>query len=147
MGTRQVIIPDLNILLHAANSQSTHHEICHTWLEKAVNEARETIGLPLVVRLGFIRLTTSARVFEKPMELAEAFEWLDGLIARQNVRFLEPGSAHQAILRHLLLAIGTGGNLVTDAHIAALALEHDASIVTGDRDFQRFPGLRVTVLY
>jgi predicted nucleic acid-binding protein len=63
------------------------------------------------------------------------------------VRPIEPGRGHAAILRHLLLCVGTGGNLTTDAHLAALALEQDATIVTGDRDFQRFPGLGLKLLY
>lgn len=60
---------------------------------------------------------------------------------------LNPGKAHLGILGHLLLAAGTGGNLTTDAHLAALCLEQDATIVTGDRDFLRFPGLRVELIY
>lgn len=70
-----------------------------------------------------------------------------GLAAQPSVRILEPGKAHLGILRHLLLASGTGGNLATDANLAALCLENDAALATGDRDFRRFPGLRIEPLY
>jgi len=142
-----VILPDLNVLLYAADSTSVRHEVARLWLEKAINESGEEIGLAWVVHLGFLRLTTSAKVFPHPMTVEEALEWLDYLRAAPSVVALNPGRAHAGILRHLLLTVGTGGNLTTDAHLAALALENDARVVTGDRDFLRFPGLKVEFPY
>jgi hypothetical protein len=142
-----MILPDLNILLHAVNPASTHHSVCKEWLEGTLSRGEEQLGLAWVVHLGFLRLTTSARVFPNPMSVEEACAWLDTLRAHPLVRPLEPGRGHAAILRHLLLCVGSGGNLTTDAHLAALALERDAAIVTGDRDFQRFPGLGLKLLY
>ena len=113
----------------------------------AVNHSGDEIGLPWMVRLGFLRLTTSARVFPRPLTVEQALAWLDGLRQAPSVIALNPGKAHAGILRHLLLAGGTGGNLTADAHLAALALENDAVVVTGDRDFLRFPGLRVEFPY
>jgi uncharacterized protein len=142
-----VILPDLNILLHAVNLSSARHSICAGWLEESLSGGKDTIGIPWIVRLGFLRIATSMKVFETPLTVAAASEWLDGITTRPRVVPLEPGPSHMALLRHLLLDTGTGGNLVSDAHLAALALEHDALIVTGDRDFARFPGLKVEVLY
>jgi hypothetical protein len=140
-------LPDLSILLHAVNGASPRHQTCSTWLESIVNEGEETLGQPWTVRLGFLRLSTSPRNFERPLEIQDACGWLDELTSRPRVVALDPGPAHAAILRHLLLAAGTRGNLVTDARTAALAMEWDATIVTGDRDFQCFPGLKVMYLY
>lgn len=142
-----MILPDLNVLLYAADSTSARHAVAKGWLEKAVNDSGEEVGLPWGVHLGFLRLTTSAKVFPNPMSVEESLEWLDHLRAAPLVVSLNPGKAHAGILRHLLLTVGTGGNLTTDAHLAALALEYDATIVTGDRDFLRFPGLRVQFPY
>ena len=142
-----MILPDLNVLLYAADSTSVRHPIAKAWLEKAINESGEEVGLPWVVHLGFLRLTTSAKIFPNPMTVEQSLGWLDHLWAAPNVVSLNPGRAHAGLLRHLLLTVGTGGNLTTDAHLAALALEHDARVVTGDRDFLRFPGLRVEFPY
>ncbi len=142
-----MILPDLNVLLYAADSTSVRHPAAKAWLESAINGSGEEVGLPWVVHLGFLRLTTSAKVFPHPMSVEQSLEWLDHLRSAPQVVPLNPGRAHAGILRHLLLTVGTGGNLTTDAHLAALALEHDAKIVTGDRDFLRFPGLKVEFPY
>jgi toxin-antitoxin system PIN domain toxin len=142
-----MILMDLNVLLYAVDADSVHHERASAWLEKAVNAREEEIGLPWAVILGFLRLTTSNRVFPRPLSVQEALEWIRDLTDQPTVRVLNPGKAHLGILGHLLLAAGTGGNLTTDAHLAALCLEQDVTIVTGDRDFLRFPGLRVELIY
>lgn len=141
-----MILPDLNILLYAVDSTSVRHSVAKAWLEKAVNGVEE-VALPWVVHLGFLRLTTSARAFPHPMTVEQSLEWLDHFRSAPTVVTLNPGKAHAGILRHLVLTVGTGGNLTTDAHLAALALEHDAKIATGDRDFLRFPGLKVEFPY
>ncbi len=142
-----MILPDLNILLHAVNPASERHRTCKDWLESSLSLGDEQLGLPWAIHLGFLRLCTSARVFPSPMSIEDACAWLDALHAHPLVRPLEPGPGHAAILRHLLLSVGSGGNLTTDAHLAALALERDATIVSGDRDFQRFAGLALKLLY
>jgi toxin-antitoxin system PIN domain toxin len=141
-----VILPDLNLLLYAADSSSARHQVAREWLEAAVNGLEE-VGLPWVVHLGFLRLTTSPKIFPRPMTVDQSLKWLDHLRGAPNVVPLNPGKAHAGLLRHLLLVVGTGGNLTTDAHLAALALEHDARVITGDRDFLRFPGLKVEFPY
>lgn len=142
-----MIIPDLNVLLYAIDRTSPRHEDAHSWLESTLNDGSEDFGIPLVVHLGFLRLSTSARLFPNPLSVDEACQWLDHVWENPFVVSVHPGKAHRSILRHLLLGLGTGGNLVTDAHIAALALENDATVATGDRDFQRFPGLKLTLLF
>jgi len=138
-----VILPDLNILLYAMDSTSPRHRVAREWLETAINDSGEEVGIPWVVHLGFLRLTTNPRVFPQPLSVEDSLAWLDHLHSAPSVVPLNPGKGHGGILRHLLLVSGTGGNLTTDAHLAALALENDALLVTGDRDFGRFPGLRL----
>lgn len=140
-------IPDLNVLLYAVDADSSRHAAALGWLERAVNEGKDEIGLPWIVALGFLRLSTSARVFPNPLAVEGSVAWLRALLDNPGVVVVEPGRGHLGILAHLLLVAGSGGNLVTDAHIAALALERDGRVVTGDRDFLRFPGLEVELIY
>lgn len=142
-----MIIPDLNVLLYAADASSPRNREAVAWLEAAVNSDKDTIGIPWVVHLGFLRLTTNPRVFSRPLTVDTAIEWLEELESQPAVRMVNPGDAHRGILRHLLLMLGTGANLVTDAHLAALAIEQNAVFATGDRDFQRFPGLKLALLF
>lgn len=142
-----MIIPDLNILLYALDSSSERHHLAKTWLEAEINNSKETLGIPWVVHLGFLRLITNPKIFPRPLSIDMASDWLDNLETHYNVQMINPGQAHAGILRHLLLLAGTGGNLVTDAHLAALAIENNATILTGDRDFNRFPGLKVKLLF
>lgn len=142
-----MIIPDLNILLYAVNQSTPRNAIARDWLEDTLNHGREDFGLPWAVYLGFLRLTTNPRVFAQPLSVQASCEWLDNLVGHPSVSLVNPGKAHSGILRHLLLSVGTGGNLTTDAHLAALALEQDATFVTGDRDFLRFSGLKLKFLF
>ncbi len=142
-----MIIPDLNILLYAVDSSSPRNREATGWLQEAVNSGKELIGIPWVVHLGFLRLTTNPRVFTRPLTVEAATAWLESLEEHPSVRMLNPGDSHPGILRHLLLMLGTGANLVTDAHLAALALEHNATLATGDRDFSRFQGLKTVFVF
>lgn len=142
-----MIIPDLNILLYAVDASSSRNREAVAWLEKSINEGNELIGIPWVVHLGFLRLVTNPRIFSRPLTIEVACDWLDQLESHSAIRMLNPGESHTGILRHLLLMLGTGANLVTDAHLAALALEHNAVLATGDRDFLRFAGLKVDLVF
>jgi uncharacterized protein len=142
-----MIIPDLNVLLYAVDSSSPRNREASAWLEGVVNDGADVVGIPWVVHLRFLRLTTNPRVFGRPLTVDAAIDWLETLESRPAVRMINPGEAHPGLLRHLLLMLGTGANLVTDAHLAALAIEHNAVFATGDRDFQRFPGLKLTLLF
>ncbi len=134
-------IVDLNLLIYAVNRDAPQHHAAKTWLEQRLN-GPETIGIAWVVAMGFLRLTTSARVFEHPIKPERATALLDDWIAHPNVEFVVPGERHWTILRALLAESGMAGNLTTDAHLAALAIESGAELESADADFARFRGLR-----
>lgn len=131
---------DANVLLYAVNSAAPHHRASRAWLDEAV-DGREVVGLPWVVMLAFLRLSTHPRVFPRPLPVDVALGTLEGWRGRRAVVTPEPTPRHGTLLASLLREGGTGGNLVTDAHIAALAIEHRATVVTWDRDFARFDGV------
>jgi toxin-antitoxin system PIN domain toxin len=136
-----VKIVDLNVLLYAVNSDAALHQRLRAWWEAAVND-EETIGLPWVVLLGFLRLTTNSRVFPRPLAPDAAAAKVDRWLAQDNIRIVSEKDDHWKSLKTLLHQSGTAGNLATDAHLAALALTHDAVLVSCDADFTRFNGLR-----
>jgi toxin-antitoxin system PIN domain toxin len=138
-----VKLVDLNLLLYAINRDSPHHGPARAWLE-AILSADEPVALPWVVLLGFLRVSTSERVLPRPLEPARAMAVIDSWLALPVVVPLAPGSEHWRVLRGLLHASGTAGNLTTDAHLAALAIESGAELCSTDGDFARFPGLRWT---
>lgn len=94
--------------------------------------------------LAFVRLATSPRVFRAPLEPTEAFAIVEGWLAQPCATIVHPTDRHLALLRELLGPLGTAGNLTTDAHLAALAIEHGAELCSSDADFSRSPGLRWT---
>lgn len=134
---------DLNVLLYATNADSPHHAAAKAWMTDALS-ATETVALPWPVLLGFLRLTTSPRVFARPLDIRDAIAVVDAWCARPQVVQLPPGFDHWEILRDLLLDSGPAGNLTTDAHLAALAIEHGAELCSTDSDFARFRQLRWT---
>jgi len=136
-----MIIPDINLLLYAYDSDSLFHAKAAAWWQKCLS-ATEPVGLPAVVAFGFVRVGTSTRAFQRPMSAAEAAACVRAWLEQPIVRIVEPGPDHVRQVLGLLEALGTAGNLVTDAQIAALAIEQDAVLHTADADFQRFPGLR-----
>jgi toxin-antitoxin system PIN domain toxin len=135
-----MILPDANLLLYAYDSASPFHRPAARWWS-ALLSAPEPVGLCPVVAFAFLRLATHPRVFARPMEVADASRIIASWLARPNVRLLAPGPGHVAHVCRLLAHAGTGANLVTDAQLAALALEHSATIHTADTDFARFPGV------
>jgi toxin-antitoxin system PIN domain toxin len=136
-----VLIPDLNVLLYATNSSTPQHAPCAAFLNDALS-GPEPVGFPWVVLLGFVRLSTKATIFVRPLEVTTAFDVIDAWLSRPAALTLHPTEAHQRTLRDLLVSTGTAGNLTTDAHLAALALEHGATLVSCDRDFGRFRALK-----
>jgi uncharacterized protein len=136
-----VKVLDLNLLLYAVNRDSPHHDRANPWLERTLT-SDEPVALPWVVVLGFLRLVTSARVYPQPLTPDQALAVVDGWLARRSVVRLAPGDEHWRILRDLLVESGTAGNLTTDAHLAALAIEHGAELCSTDGDFARFRRLR-----
>jgi toxin-antitoxin system PIN domain toxin len=136
-----VILPDLNLLIHAYNSTSPVHAAAREWWEGCLAQNRPIL-LPWVVALGFLRLSTHRQIAVHPLPVEEACAIVEDWLARPQVSPIHPGNRHGAILFDLLRAVGTGGNLTTDAHLAALAIEHQLELQTTDGDFAKFPGLR-----
>jgi toxin-antitoxin system PIN domain toxin len=136
-----VILPDLNLVVYAHNRDAPHHAASRAWWEGLLNQA-EPVAVPWAVVLGFIRLMTHRAVLITPMTPAVAMTQVRAWFACSNVERLEPGPQHLDLLDRLLSAAGTAGNLTTDAHLAALAIEHQCELHSNDNDFARFPGLR-----
>ena len=134
---------DLNLLVYAVDSSAPRHEAARAWWE-SVLAGPETVALPWAVLVGFVRLSTKATVFHRPLTGDEALDLVDGWLAQPPVVAVAPGARHALLLRELLSDLGTAGNLVNDAHLAALAIEQGAELCSCDTDFQRFPGLRWT---
>lgn len=134
-------LPDLNLLLYAIDEDSPKHQRARPWLEETLSGSEE-VALAWVVLLGFVRLTTNPAVFEKPLELDDAMDYVDGWLAQPSAAIVAPTDRHPALLRELLTPLGTAANLTTDAHLAALAIEHGAELLSCDTDFSRFEGLR-----
>jgi toxin-antitoxin system PIN domain toxin len=134
-------VVDLNLLLYAVNSGGAHHARARAWLEQ-VFSSDETVALPWVVLLGFLRISTNPRALARPLSVEDAVAVVESWLERANISVLSPGESHWSVLRGLLLKAGTAGNLSTDAHLAALAIENDAELCSTDADFSRFSGLR-----
>ncbi len=137
-----MILIDTNIWLYACLADTPHHPPCRIWLEDALS-GEERIALPWQVAVSVLRISTQPRLLERPLSLDEALQLVKGWIEHPLVEVLTPGEQHWSILQHLLLQIGSAGNLSNDAHLAALALEHECSLCSADADFRRFPGLRL----
>jgi toxin-antitoxin system PIN domain toxin len=136
-----VIVVDVNLLLYAVNADAPQNPRARRWWEGTL-AGTEAVGLAWTVALGFLRLVTSARVLPRPLEASRAVAVLDDWLTDSPVRFVEPTERHWPILRELVGDLGTAGNLTTDAHLAALAIEHGATLCSTDNDFARFPNLR-----
>ena len=136
-----MIVPDINLLLYAYDADSPSHAKAASWWRRCLS-GTEPVGLARVVVFGFVRVGTSARVFRRPMTPAETAGHVRAWLAQPVAQVLESGPHHLEQVLELLERIGTAGNLVTDAQIAAIALEHNAVVHTSDTDFVRFPGVR-----
>ena len=136
-----MIIPDVNLLVYAYNRRNPLHEPAGRWWEGLVN-GTERVGVPWVVSTGFVRLMTHPRVVERPAAPEQAVDYVREWFRFPHITPLNPGAEHLMLFRKALAAAGVGANLVTDAHVAALAIEHQAEVHSNDMDFGRFPGLR-----
>lgn len=138
-----MIIVDTNVLVYAANTRAPQNKRTKAWLDAMLAQA-QVLGLPWVVALGFIRITTNPRIFADPFTPDEALTAVQAWHAHPAVTVPAPTARHLPVLSGLLREAGTAGNLTTDAHVAALAIEHGASVATFDRDLARF-GVSVVV--
>ncbi len=138
-------VPDVNVLLNGRDQTARHHATAQSWLETTLSGS-ETVGLAWTVLLGFMRISTNPRVYDRPLSVPDALDQIDEWIDLPSTALVAPTSRHRTILRALIEAAGTAGNLTTDAHLAALAIEHGATLATFDGDFHRFNGLKLDYL-
>jgi toxin-antitoxin system PIN domain toxin len=136
-----VRVVDANVLLYAINSDAHHHESSRTWLDNALS-GRDTVGFSWVAMLAFLRLSTKTGLFPNPLPVAAATAQLDAWTSAPGAVVVHPGPGHVAELARLLASVGVAGNLVNDAHLAAIALEQRGDVITYDHDFALFPGVR-----
>ena len=136
-----MVLPDVNVLVYAHREDAPHHALCHAWLEAVVN-GQESYALSELVLSGFLRVVTHPKVFTRPSPLADALEFTEQLRSLPNCVPVAPGRRHWEIFRGLCSEAGAKGNLVSDAYLAAMAIEAGCEWVTTDRDFSRFKGLR-----
>ena len=132
---------DANLLLYATDARSPRHAAARSWLERQLSGA-ETIAFAWVVLLAFVRLSTHPQVFARPLPADRALDIVARWLGQPCAVVVHPGDRHAAVIRQLLKPFGTAGNLVNDAHLAALAIEHGAELNSCDADFSRFSGLR-----
>jgi uncharacterized protein len=137
-----VILVDANLLIYAHDDLSPFHEPAKSWLEQALS-GPERVGLSWVTLLAFLRITTHSRLTANPLSTEEALGFIQTWLALPGVEVLHPGQHHVSILGRLLSESGVRGPLVMDAFLAALAIEHRATLCTTDGDFGRFSGLRL----
>jgi uncharacterized protein len=136
-----LVVVDANVLLCAVDTASTHHEQSRSWLDTSL-EGAEAVGLAWIALLAFIRIGTNPAILPTPMTVDEATAQVEGWLGAPAAVVAQPTARHAGLLRGLLRESGTAGNLTTDAHLAALAIEHGAEIVSYDRDLARFAGVR-----
>lgn len=136
-----MILVDSNLLLYAHNSAAEEHQKAKRWLE-GVFSGHEPVALSWFVILAFLRLTTNRKVFPHPLSRAEARLAVSRWLERSQSVIIDPGENHWTILQQTMSVAKVSGPLVMDAHLAALAIEHGATLYTTDRDFARFPRLK-----
>lgn len=138
-------LPDTNVLLDAVNEDAPRHNTARDWLSGALSDA-EPVGFAWLGLLGFLRIATKRAIFPRPLEPVGALDLVDGWLARPQATVLHSSMRHASILRELVEGAGTAGDLTSDAHLAAIAIEHGARLATFDTDFYRFKGLRLDYL-
>lgn len=141
MESTGMILPDVNLLIHAHNSDSPMHDQAREWWDRCL-AGTEGIGLAWVALLGFIRISTNRRILLRPMPIDALLERIEGWLALPHVHIAHPSDRHFERLRKALRDLGTAGNLTTDAHLAVLAIERGYVLHSTDADFERFRGLR-----
>ncbi|HUK67719.1 MAG TPA: TA system VapC family ribonuclease toxin [Streptosporangiaceae bacterium] len=134
------MIIDANVLLYAVDAQSTFHEATRDWLEETLNGPAR-VGLPWASLLAFQRISTHARASASPLSPGQAWSYIADWLDTDAAWVPTPGAKHAEILHRLIVDGDLRGNLVTDAHLAALAIEHGVGVCSTDSDFARFPGL------
>ena len=136
-----MIVVDANLLIYAVNSEAPSHRKAKAWLETALS-GQEMVAFSWGVLLAFLRLTTRFGLFARPLPVETALDAVAAWLEQPAAAFVHPGPQHLQLLRELLQPLGTAGNLTSDAHLAALAIEQRAVLYSADGDFARFSGLK-----
>jgi hypothetical protein len=136
-----VILIDVNLLVHAYNADSDLHQPSRDWLEAQIT-VQDCVALPWASLLGFLRVSTNTRIFPKAWAVSDAWNAVKELLAQDCVWIPQPTGRHPEVLGRLLSQRGMRSELVPDAHLAALAIEHGLTLCSTDADFARFKGLR-----
>jgi toxin-antitoxin system PIN domain toxin len=136
-----VILVDVNILVYASITTFSEHDVAHEWLDRQINGTGK-VGLPWSSLIGFLRVVTNPRIFNRPFSGTLAWGQVNAWLECDTVWTPEPAIRHRELLAPLLMLPGVLGNLVPDAHLAALAIEHGLTLCSTDGDFARFSGLR-----
>jgi toxin-antitoxin system PIN domain toxin len=136
-----VRLADANVLIYAVDKRAERHAAAKGWLDNALS-GNTTVLMPWVSLLAFVRIITHPSIYPNPVPVGEAFDFVDAWLGQPHVIIPEPDGSHARRMRELLEVTGRGGNLINDAHLAALALQHRATVVTFDNDFSRFPGVK-----
>lgn len=136
-----MILPDVNVLVHAHNSDSAVHAAARRWWDSCL-AGSEGVGLAWVTILGFVRITTNRKIVTRPLAVGEVMARIQSWLELPHVHVVQPSDSHFPRLRDALEKLGTAGNLTTDAHLAVLAMERGYILHSTDTDFARFVGLR-----
>jgi toxin-antitoxin system PIN domain toxin len=136
-----VTLLDANVLIYAYNADAPEHEAARAWLDGLLASG-DWVGLTWLTLWAFLRISTNPRLFPRPLAVNEAFEIVRDWLALPSVAVIQPGTRHFGLLEHLAVENQAGGPLMSDAALAAMAIEHGAVLASTDRDFSRFPGLR-----
>ncbi len=136
-----MILPDVNVLLHAHNADLAVHQKAQRWWDACLS-GTEGVGLAWAAMLGFVRIATNRKIVQRPLAVADVMQRLQEWLALPHIHVAHPSDGHFAGLRTELERLGAAGNLTTDAHLAMLAMERGYVLYSTDADFARFPGLR-----
>jgi uncharacterized protein len=135
-----MIFPDTNVLIHAVNADSPRHEHFREWWDASLSGSTP-VCLAWAVVLAYVRITTNPRIMSHPLSTDEACSDVASWLSQGCVRIVSPLDGHWQLVHALLREAGTAGNLTSDAHLAALAMQHGCTLYSTDTDFARFPGL------
>ena len=136
-------IVDINLLIYAINKDTPHHSKAKKWLEDCLS-SDEPFGFAWIVILGFLRIVTNGRIMPTPLIPEVAIDSVNDCLQQPPSLTIVPSHQHWSIFKELLMPLGTAANLTSDAHLAALAIEHGARLYSTDNDFSRFQSLRWT---
>ncbi|MCP4591783.1 MAG: type II toxin-antitoxin system VapC family toxin [bacterium] len=135
-----MILVDANLLIYACIEEFPQHKAAKSWLDGRLNST-DRVGMPWASLLAFVRIASNPRFFEKPLPIKDAWRQVQGWLDLDTVWIPEPTERHREVLGEVLEHVGNNANLVPDAHLAALAIEHKLTLCSADQGFARFADL------